>query len=295
MPEVAADMAEVGLTEPVPAPEGAGHQPVLELEPGPASRSDWIRSLWDHRGVILVLARKDFQTRYKRASLGVLWAVAVPLVQAAVMIFVFSHFVHAGRGVSYAAFVLSGILSWSYFSMTLPAGTTSIVDGNALTDKLWFPRAILPIVPCISNIVSLAIAMAILLIGSPILGATPSLHLLLLIPACLLLIAITMALTMTLSALHVYFRDVRFIITAALMVWLYATPIMYPKARVGSLGAWLDFNPMTGVISLFHVAVVGRDGSWIRALVVSLVTTALLFVVAMEVHRRHDRLFVDLL
>jgi lipopolysaccharide transport system permease protein len=281
---------------PTPTPDQAGvAEPVLELGPDAWTYHAWARSLWDHRGVTYVLARKDFQTRYKRATLGVLWAVAVPLVQAAVMIFVFSHFVHAGRGVSYAAFVLSGVLSWGYFSMTLPAGTTAIVDASSLTDKLWFPRAILPIVPCVSNLVSLGISMVILLIGAPILGEPLSVNILLLIPACVLLVLFTMGLTMCLSALHVYFRDVKFITTAALMVWLYATPIMYPQSKLGALGPWLDFNPLTGIISLFHAAVVGHSGSITRAVAVSLVTTLLLIVISVEAHRRHDRLFVDLL
>ncbi len=251
--------------------------------------------MWDHRGVTRILARKDFQARYKRASLGVLWAVALPLIQAIVMIFVFSHFVHAGKGVSYAAFVLTGILAWSYFALVLPVACTAIVDQSSITDKLWFPRAILPVVPCLSNLVSLAISMVILLIGAPILGAGFTVYLLLLIPACVLLVLFTIALTMLVSALHVYFRDVRFIVVAAVTVWLYATPVMYPKAKLGSLGHWLDFNPMTGIISLFHVAVLGQDGSWMRSLVVSLITTAVLLVAAMEAQRRHDRLFVDLL
>jgi lipopolysaccharide transport system permease protein len=285
-----------GLSTPVAPVDVGSRQPVLELGPESTSRREWLGSLWDHRGVIWVLARKDFQSRYKRTSLGIVWAAAVPLLQAVVMIVVFSHFIHAGQGVSYAAFVLSGILVWgSYFAMVLPQGTTSIVDGSSLTDKLWFPRAILPLVPCMSNIVGLGIAVVIVLIGSPILGVAPSLHLLLLIPACALMVAFTVGLTMVLAALNVYFRDVKFIATAALTVWLYATPIMYPKARLGDLGALLDFNPMTGIISLFHVAVIGHDGSWGRALVVSLVATAFLLVAAVELHRRHDRLFADLL
>ena len=286
MPELATIGSEVLI---------GSDQPVLELEPGSASRRAWLRSLWAHRGVIWVLARKDFQTRYKRASLGVLWAVVVPLVQAAVMIFVFSHFVHTSKGVSYGAFVLSGILSWSYFSLALPAGTTAIVDGTSLTDKLWFPRAVLPLVPCMSNLVGLGIAMMILVIGTPLVGGDFGANLLLLLPACVLLVMFTTALSMVLSALHVYFRDVKFIVSAALIVWLYATPIMYPKAKVGSLGPWLDFNPMTGIISLFHISEIGHDTSWVRPLIVSVVVTLVLFVVAMETHRRHDRLFVDLL
>jgi lipopolysaccharide transport system permease protein len=285
-----------GVSTPVAPVDLGPPQPLLDLGPEPVSRGEWLKSLWDHRGVVWVLARKDFQARYKRTSLGVLWAGAMPLLQAAVMIFVFSHFIHAGRGVSYAAFVLSGILPWSsYFSTALPLGTTAIVDGSSLTDKLWFPRAILAIVPCVSNLIGLAIAVVILLVGAPLLGVEPDLHLLLLIPACLLLVLFTLGLTMVLSALNVYFRDVRFMTTAALTVWLYATPIMYPKSRVGDLGPWLDFNPMTGIVSLFHTAVIGHDGSWGRALVVSVVTTAILLVVAVEAQRRHDRLFADLL
>jgi lipopolysaccharide transport system permease protein len=211
------------------------------------------------------------------------------------MIFVFSHFIRVHTGISYAAFVLSGIMTWTYVTLVMPQATGAIVDGTALTDKLWFPRAILSIVPCLSNLVGLGISMCILLIAVPVLGAHPTAHLLLLVPACLLLVLFAMSLTMVLSALNVYFRDVRFIVLAALTVWLYATPIMYPKSAVGSLGQWLDFNPMTGIMSLFHVAVAGQDGSWTRALLVSVVATAALLVAAMEVHRRHDRLFADLL
>lgn len=275
--------------------ERAPIEPVLELGPGPASRREWLHSIWEHRGVTWVLARKDFQARYKRAALGVLWAIAVPLLQGAVLIVVFSHFVHAGSGVSYGAFVLSGVFPWAYFASNLPTGATAIVDGTSLTDKVWFPRVILAIVPCLSGLVGLAISIVVLLIAAPLLGAGFGARLLLLIPACALLIAFTIGLTAVLAALQVYFRDVRFIVTAALMVWLYATPIMYPQSVVGSLGPWLDFNPMTGVVALFHTSVLGTSGSLARPLVVSLTVTAALLVAAVEAHRRHDRLFVDLL
>jgi lipopolysaccharide transport system permease protein len=245
--------------------------------------------------VIWVLARKDFQARYKRATFGVLWAVAVPLLQAAVLILVFSHFVHAGSGVSYGAFVLSGIVAWSFLASNLPTGATAIVEGSGLTDKVWFPRAILPIVPCLSGLVGLGISVALLVVVAPLLGAPFGPKILILIPACALLICFTIALTMVLAALQVYFRDVRFIVTAGLVIWLYATPIMYPQSVVGSLGPWLDFNPFTGIVSLFHMAVLGGTAGWVRPVVVSLAATCLLLGAAVEAHRRYDRLFVDLL
>lgn len=274
---------------------GTSNQPVLELGPEPASLREWLGEMWAHRGVTFVLARKDFHVRFKRASFGVLWAVAVPALQAAVMVFVFSHFVHTTSGVSYGAYVLSGILAWSYFLAALPAGVTSIVDGTGLTDKVWFPRAILPLVPCLSGLVGLGISMVLLLIGAPILGEGLGVRALLLIPACLLLVSFTCALCLVTSALQVYFRDVRFIISALLMMWLYATPIMYPVRVVKGLGPYLDFNPMTGVISLFHLAILGPTQPWHRAVIVSVITTVVLLVIGIEAQRRRDRVFVDLL
>lgn len=254
--------------------------------------------MWEHRKVIYVLARKDFHVRYKRATFGVLWAVAVPLLQAAVMVFVFSHIVHVHRGVPYGAYVLSGILPWTYFLSTLPTGVTSIVDGSGVTDKVWFPRAILPLVPCLSGLVGLGISMILLLIGAPILGAHFGVHTLLLIPACLLLVTITIGICLVCSALQVYFRDVRFAVNAALMMWLYATPIMYPQADVGHLARWLDLNPLTGVVTLFHFAILGHPetlGTPLIPVAVSVGAAVLLIAIGIEAQRRHDRVFVDLL
>ena len=241
-----------------------------------------------------MLARKDFQTRYKRATFGVLWAVAVPVLQAGVMAVVFSRVIRVETGVvNFAAYVMSGILMWAYFVATLNSGSTAIVDGSGLTDKVWFPRALLVLVPSLANLVGLGISFAALLVILPLLGVGLSLRALLLIPAALLLVSFTTALTLVLAALHVYFRDVRYLVQAALLVWLYVTPIIYPKELLGRLAPLADFNPMTGVVSLFHLATIGHEPHWERAVVVSVVATIALLVVAVEVHRRRDRLFVD--
>jgi lipopolysaccharide transport system permease protein len=281
-----------GLPRPQP---GWAEQPVLDLGPEPFSLREWLATMWGHRGVVFVLARKDFNVRYKRASLGVLWAIVVPLLQATVLVFVFSHLIHTGSRIPYGAFVLSGILPWTYFVSNLPAGVTSIVDGTGLTDKVWFPRAILPLIPCLSGLVGLSISMVLMLVGTPILGAHFGIRVLLLVPACLLLVSFTCSIALLASALQVYFRDVRFIISAMLMVWLYATPIMYPASSVGHLGPYLDFNPMTGVVTLFHMAILGPIAPWHRAVAVSVGVTALLAAAGIAVHRRYDRLLVDLL
>ena len=274
---------------------GAQSTRTLSADPGPMRQ--WLADLWDHREVIAVLARKDFQVRYKRAVLGVLWAVALPLVQAAVMAFVFSRVLKgaADAHYSYGGYVLAGVLAWSYLVSTVSVASTSIVDGSGLTEKVWFPRAVLAIVPGLANLVGLCVSLVILLFLMPLFDARYTTELALLFPAVFLLVWFATALSLCLSALHVYFRDVRYLVTAGLLLWFYVTPVLYPGTLLGGTGRWLELNPMTGIAALFQRAVVGNEVHIGSSLIVSLAATILLTVVGAAVHRRHDRLFVDLL
>jgi ABC-2 type transport system permease protein len=154
---------------------------------------------------------------------------------------------------------------------------------------------VLPLVSPAANLVTLAISTVLLVIALPIIGASLGARFLLVVPAALLLCTFTAALGLALSALYVYFRDVKFMVQAALLVWLYVTPVVYPPSAVDSAGPWLDFNPLTGIVGLFQRAAVDAPVPSTRALVVSLVATVVLAVVAVIAQRRHDRLFVDLL
>jgi ABC-type polysaccharide/polyol phosphate export permease len=281
-------MAE--LTAPAaPPPPG-----VMDIGPQPEGWGSWFREMWDHRAVISILARKDFQVRYKRASFGVLWAVLMPLLQGIIFVAVFSRvggFNHTPF--NYSAYVLAGTLGWGYFNSSLSTASTAIVDGASFTDKVWFPRAVLPLAPALGNLVGLGLSMLILIVAMPLVHAHFALRTLLLIPGCILLVSFTLSAGLLASALHVYFRDVKFIVQAGLMVWFYVTPIVYPASRLHHIGPWLDFNPLTGIAAVFQTAAAGSFGPILRAVLVSVGVTIVLFVAGVEAHRRHDRLFVD--
>lgn len=271
--------------------------PILALDHRPVPLHQWLGGLWQFRGVLLALSRKDFQVRYKRASLGVIWSVALPVLQSVVMVFIFSRVGHFGTGhaYSYGGFVLAGMVPWVFVSTSIMASTTAIVDASSLTDKVWFPRAILALVPPCANLILLATSSVILLAELPVVGVTPSWRLLVLVPGSVLAVAFSAAVGMVLAAMYVYFRDLKFMVAAAVIVWLYLTPIVYPSSSLGSTGRWLDFNPLTGIVGLFQSGAVGSPAPSARALVVSVGATVALTVVAVWLHRRHDRLFVDLL
>lgn len=275
--------------------EATATQPVLHLDGRPPSVRAWLRQMAAFGPVLVTLARKEFKTRYKGAALGMVWSVVLPLVQTAVLAVVFSRVLRFGGEMeSYAAYVMSGMLLWSYFSSTLNPATTAIVDAASLTDKVWFPRVLLVLTAPLANLVGLVVTLVVMVLLLPAFGVDLTARLLLLPAAGVLLLAFTASLAATLAALNVWFRDVRYIVQAALLVWIYLTPIIYPAHLLGRYAGWLDANPMTGIVTLSRLATVGAD-DWQRPLTVSIVVTVVLAVVATEVHRRLDRRFVDLL
>lgn len=276
------------------ASKAATESPVLRLSSRPESLREWLGGLWRHRGVLMELSRKDFRVRYKRTTLGVVWAAFVPLIQAVIMAFIFSRVGAFGSSnYSYAGFVIAGMAAFSYASTAILAATTAIVDNASLTDKVWFPRALLALVPTVSNLVTLAVSVVVVIVALPILDTPYTLRLLLLVPATVLLMAFVTALGLLLSALDVYFRDVKFMVQAALLVWFYVTPIVYPPTALESAGRWLYLNPMTGIAGLFQRAAVDAPVPSGGAVAVSIGTTLVFLVAGVMLHRRHDRLFVD--
>jgi lipopolysaccharide transport system permease protein len=193
-------------------------------------------------------------------------------------------------------FVFPAYAAWSYFSATLPGASTSIVDNAALSNKIYFPRAVLPLASVLAALYGFAFTLVALLGVCIAFGEYPGTETLLLVPAVALLLLLTSGLALLISGLHVYFRDMRFFLQAALSVWLFVTPVLYPLDQAsGAMEVAIRVNPMTGVAELFRAAVIGGDPGWEGTVAVSVAWALATLVAALLVHRRYNRVFSDLL
>jgi lipopolysaccharide transport system permease protein len=269
--------------------------PVLELGPEPGSTREWVRAVVRHREVLVAMAGKDFKVRYKRATFGVLWAVALPMLQAAVMIVVFGRVARFDEGgLDYTGYVLAGMIAWGYVGSTIPSAATAIVDGASLTDKVWFPRALLVLSPVLANLIGLGISLGLITMFQLVRQGL-DVDVLLVVPGTVLLVALVSGTCLTAAALQVEFRDIRFIVQAGLMVLFYATPILYPPDALGDLAEVARLaNPFVGVVELFQASLTDTTVHG-AAVLASLAWTTVLLLLAVRLHRRDDRLFVDLL
>lgn len=263
------------------------------LRGGSTPLASWLTSLWRTRALTRVLARKDFLVRYRRASLGVLWAVGLPVLQAIVLAVVFSRVVRVETEAPYWAFVFSGVVPGAFVLTTITAASTSIVDNSSLSSKVYFPRAVLPVATVLANCYGAVVSLVLLLLVTVAAGRAGP-ELLLLVPAAMLAVALAVAGALVGSALHVTFRDTRYLLQAIGSLWLYATPVVYPLSLLsGGLRRIVEANPATGVVELFRAATVGADPGWLPALGWSVAWTTGLLVLGVVLHCKGDRTFAD--
>ena len=296
-----------GNIEPSPDSEGHPFSVTTHASPLPPSAAGFdltatpapvrilVRDVWRSRSLLAILARKDFFVRYRRASFGMLWAVGLPILQAMVLSVVFSKILN-NRAPDYPVYVFSAIVPWSFFAATLAQGSTAIVDNSGLSNKIYFPRAILPLVTVVSGLYGMAISLVILVAMCLGFGVHLGPQVILILPGTLLVAVLAASFALVNSALHVYFRDIRYLVQAALTVWIYLTPVIFQVQQLpAGLRPIIKLNPMTGVVELFRYATVGASPGWGTSLASTGVWTVALVLIALQLHRRFDRVFADLL
>ncbi|MCU1432920.1 MAG: type transporter [Actinotalea sp.] len=267
--------------------------PGFELRGESTPPGAWLRGVWAARTLVAVLARKEFLVRYRRASFGVPWAVGLPLLQAVVLAVVFSQVVRFETASPYWLFVFTGVVPAAFVLSTITASSTSIVDGSSLSSKVWFTRAVLPLATVLASLYGAVASLALVVLAVVAAGEAGA-RLVLLVPAVVLAVALSVGAALVGSALQVWFRDTRYLLQAVAAVWLYATPVVYPLSLLpGALRRVVEANPASGVVELFRAATVGAESGLRTPLLWSVGWTLALLVLGVVLHSRGDRVFAD--
>jgi homopolymeric O-antigen transport system permease protein len=221
-----------------------------------------------YRGLIQSLVARDLKARYRGSVLGFFWSFVNPLLWLLVYWFVFSTIMpNTTKDIQpYAVFMFCGILPWTWFSSALSESTNSLIAGGNLIKKVLFPAEILPIVSVLTNMVNFFLGLVILVPSLIYFGRLHVSFNLLWFPAAVLVqLVFTLALGLALAALTVHFRDIRDLLANLLMLWFFATPIIYSwqQDNVRRYKQLFDLNPFTHLaISYQEILFYGQVGHW---------------------------------
>lgn len=221
------------------------------------------RELLAYRALIQTLVVRDLKARYRGSALGLLWTLLNPLLHMAIYALVFSVYIR-NEIERYPAFLLCGILPWIWFSSALLMGTTAIIEGGSLLKKVFFPPQVLPTVIVIATFINFLLSLPLLFGMLLLFGVTFGWSLLALPLIMAVQFALTLGLTLIISAVSVRYRDIPPILGHVLTFWFFLTPIIYPVTSVPErLRALLSLNPVTPFFVAYQEALLyNRLVSW---------------------------------
>ena len=266
---------------------------------------DW-KGLRDYRDLLFLLVRRDFVSKYQQTILGPLWFIINPLVTTVVFTLVFGTVVGIKTdGIDPTLFYLCGLTAWTYFSGVL-GSTSSTFTGNAhLFGKVYFPRLIVPLALAASNLFSFAIQVFTYVLLYTIYkmtgraeGLAPTATLALLPVFVLHMALLGLGVGMILSAMTAKYRDFHHLSGFLINLWMYATPIIYPLStlleKIPEGWRWVGvLNPMTMIVEAFRYSFMGQGTFSTGYYTISLVVSAIVFVIGLMMFQRTSRTFVD--
>ncbi len=214
-----------------------------------------LQEILHYRNLLVQLVRRDILTRYKRSVLGVAWTMLNPLGTMIVLTIAFSSVFGGTR--AYAAYVLSGLIAWTFFSLATNAAIVNLVWGGSLLRRIYIPPTSFAISAIGTGLVNMVLSIIPLLIVM-VATKTPVKATLLLLPIPMIILAVfSLGLGLLISAIAIYFADVAEMYQVGLTAWMYLTPIIYPETIIPpAYRIWIiRLNPMYHLVKLFRAPI----------------------------------------
>lgn len=253
------------------------------------------------RELIANLTLRELRSKYRRSFLGWTWSLLNPLATVVLYSFVFGKLFGAVAPVGHPSgvrqfglYLLTGIIPWGFFATVTSMSTNAILGNSGLVRKVAFPRQSLVIAQVLFMVVQSTIevslvAVILLIAGSPLLPWLPMTIMLL-----ILLATFALGISLGLSVLTVYFRDLPYLWTIVTQVWFFLTPIVYDyesvKEKLGPIPrSIVSLNPLTVFVRSFRHTLYDGTHPNLASIGLLALYSALSLVVGSVVFRRLNR------
>jgi ABC-type polysaccharide/polyol phosphate export permease len=241
----------------------------------------YVHEVWRRREFAFELARTKLREQNFDTVFGQLWLVINPLLMALVY-FLLVDIIRAGghRHPDFFAHLVAGLFVFQIIQNAMTVGVRSVTKGGRLILNSAFPRALLPLSAVITAFTRFLPTLIVYIPVHIIAGLPVGPSLLWIFPLIFLMFVMASGAAMLVSALQVYFRDVKNFLPYFLRIWLYASPVLYYAKEVPEGIRWiLVVNPLGGLLTAWSDVIILGHAPEAGALALSVAWAFGIFVV----------------
>ena len=252
--------------------------------------------LKEYRDLFYFLVWRDIKVLYAQTILGFSWAILQPVIQIVIFTIVFGKVAKVPTdGIPYILFSTVAIIPWTYMSQAMTQSSQSLVQGQHMLGKVYFPRLIFPLTSVLAKLVDFGISMLIILGAILYYRVVPTWNLLLFPLFVVLMMSIAAGVGMWLSAMAIRFRDVKHAMPFAVRMLMYSAPIVYSASSIPEKWRLVySLNPIVAVIEGYRACLLGTPMPW-PYIWPGIVTVTLLLISGAFYFKRMERVFVDVI
>lgn len=256
-----------------------------------ASIVKWRELLWQMVG-------REVKARYKQSVLGYFWVILNPLAQMLVMSFAFSVIMriptNASSHIPYSIFLFVGLLPWTLFSNSLSSASASLVGSASLITKVYFPRSILVVSTIIAKIIDFLFASTVLIAYMFYYHIPISFSILWIFPIFFIQQIFTLGLSLFFAAANLLYRDIQYLLSLILILWMYLTPVIYPADIVPDQYKFIfQLNPLSVIINAYRQVILGGLEPKYSSLLIALALSVLTLIIGLKYFKSREKIFAD--
>jgi len=225
-----------------------------------------------------MITYRDIKVRYKQSIMGFLWAILMPILivmSGVVVRYAYAMVAHAPLRTADIASVAIKSVPWAFIVSSIRFSCNSLTGNRELVVKIYFPKEIFPMAAVLACLFDFLVAFTALVVFLAFIKIGWSIYLLWVPVLLCTMVLFCMGIGAVVSAVSLYFRDVKYIVEVFLTFGIFFTPVFYDVRMFGDRGNWLMLNPVAPLLeglsaSIAHHA--SPDVHWyLYSLVFSLV------------------------
>lgn len=247
----------------------------------------------EYRELIRILTVSDLKVKYQSSVLGFAWSLLNPLLMMLVLYMVFNN-VFMSSQEHFALYLLIGIVSWRFLANGTSSSMGAIVGKPSLVTKIYIPRQVLVLSTVLSSFISSLLEFLVLMVLLLAFGVGISPNILFFPAVHIVYFVMVYGISLALSALYVYYRDLNQIWEVLLQLGFFVSPVCYTISMVPDKYLfYYMLNPVTLVMQIYRKVLLYAETPSSSSLVYILFSACVLLVVGAVIFKRLERRFAE--
>lgn len=208
--------------------------------------------LYNYIPLLKELVLRDLRIKYRKSFFGYLWSLMNPLMMMCILTIVFSQVFRFDLP-NYSLYLIIGQVVFNFVSEATTSAMYGIVGNATLLKKVYVPKLIFPLSRVLSSFVTMLFSMVAIFIVMIVTNVEITKKIILLPIPLLFLLIFSLGVSLIVSSVAVYFRDMFHLYSVFTTAWSFLTPIFYPISIVPEeFKQILLLNPLYYILLYFR-------------------------------------------